>query len=63
MEIRVGGKYRILRFLGSGSFGKIYQGINLKTNEQVALKMEGLNVDKPCLQYEGKVLAKFQGDP
>ena len=39
MEVRVGGKYRITKRLGSGAFGDIYAGINVKTNEEVAIKL------------------------
>ena len=56
MEIRVGGKFRVCRFLGEGAFGKIYQGINLKTNEEVAIKMERMDCESPMLQYESKLL-------
>lgn len=61
MEIRVGGKFRVCRFLGEGAFGKIYQGINLKTNEEVAIKMERMDCESPMLQYESKLLQKFAG--
>jgi len=27
MELRVGGKYRLLQKVGSGAFGDVYQGI------------------------------------
>lgn len=46
MELRVGGKYRLIRKIGSGAFGDVYQGIlflklgiNIKTNEEVAIKL------------------------
>ena len=44
MEIRVCGKYKLNRKLGSGAFGDIYhgnskKGINVKTNEEVAIKL------------------------
>jgi len=43
MEGKVAGKYRILKKIGSGAFGQIYQGwlikgINSKTFEEVAIK-------------------------
>jgi hypothetical protein len=39
MELRVGGKYKITKRLGSGAFGEIYAGVNVKTNEEVAIKL------------------------
>jgi len=39
MELRVGGKYRVTKRLGSGAFGDIYAGVNVKTNEEVAIKL------------------------
>ncbi|KAK6268218.1 hypothetical protein QUC31_012378 [Theobroma cacao] len=39
MEPRVGNKYRLGRKIGSGSFGEIYLGTNIQTNEEVAIKL------------------------
>jgi serine/threonine protein kinase len=39
MELRVGGKYKFLKKLGNGAFGDIYSGINIKTSEEVAIKL------------------------
>ena len=38
MEPRVGNKFRLGRKIGSGSFGEIYLGTNIQTNEEVAIK-------------------------
>ena len=38
-EIRVGGKFKITKKLGEGSFGEIYSGINIKSKEEVAIKL------------------------
>ena len=32
-------KYKSLKKLGSGSFGQVYQGINLKSHELMAIKL------------------------
>ena len=47
--------------LGSGSFGELYQGLNLKTNELVAIKLEPLDAIQPMLQYEAVLYKKLQG--
>lgn len=39
MELRVGGKYKFTKKLGNGAFGDIYSGVNIKTNEEVAIKL------------------------
>lgn len=33
--------------LGGGSFGQIYKGINIKTKEEVAIKIESKNIETP----------------
>jgi len=43
MEVKVAGKYAIRRKIGSGSFGEIYVGYNLETNEEVAVKLVTIN--------------------
>ena len=47
--------------LGSGSFGVIYSGVNNKTKEEVAIKIESLNTNTPQLLYESKILKILQG--
>ncbi|EGR31609.1 hypothetical protein IMG5_105910 [Ichthyophthirius multifiliis] len=55
MEIKVGGKFRIGKKIGGGSFGEIYQGINTQTNEEIAIKLESIKTKFPQLEYESKV--------
>ena len=61
MEIRVGGKYKIAKKLGGGAFGDLYSGINIKTNEEIAIKLEKLETEQPMLQYEAKIYEKLAG--
>ena len=42
--------------LGGGSFGQIYKGINIKTKEEVAIKIESKNIETPQLLHESKIL-------
>jgi casein kinase 1 len=61
MEIRVGGKYRIDKRLGSGSFGELFSGYNIKTNEELAIKLERWDCQQPLLAYEAKLYERFKG--
>jgi serine/threonine protein kinase len=67
-SIRVGGKYRFGRLIGSGSFGQIYLGINVfdlginvVTAEEVAIKLEPLRTKFPQLEYEARVYRALAG--
>lgn len=51
-EFRVGGRWRLKSKIGSGSFGDIYLGVNVVTNEEVAVKLENVNSRHPQLQHE-----------
>lgn len=61
MELRVGGKYRVGRKIGSGSFGEIYLGTNIQTNEEVAIKLENIRTRHPQLLYESRLYRILQG--
>ncbi|OAY53169.1 casein kinase 1-like protein 2 [Manihot esculenta] len=61
MEPRVGNKFRIGRKIGSGSFGEIYLGTNIQTNEEVAIKLETAKTKHPQLLYESKLYKILQG--
>ena len=55
---KINDNYTILlnKKLGSGSFGQIYQCLNIKTNEILACKIESINELKPQLYHESKIL-------
>ena len=40
MDIRIAGRFKLGRKLGSGSFGEIYIATDLSNNEEVAVKLE-----------------------
>ncbi|KAJ7544312.1 hypothetical protein O6H91_09G073600 [Diphasiastrum complanatum] len=61
MEPRVGNKYRLGRKIGSGSFGEIYLGTHIQTNEEVAIKLESVKTKHPQLLYESKLYKILQG--
>nr|ANO53991.1 CKI_alpha [Limulus polyphemus] len=57
----VGAKYRLIRKIGSGSFGDIYLGINITNGEEVAVKLESTKARHPQLLYESKLYKILQG--
>eukprot|EP00854_Cymbomonas_tetramitiformis_P010656 gene10656-12603_t len=61
MELRVGNKYRLGRKIGSGSFGDIYLGTNVQTQEEVGIKLESIKTKHPQLLYESKLYKILQG--
>ncbi|OIT18962.1 PREDICTED: casein kinase 1-like protein 1 isoform X1 [Nicotiana attenuata] len=61
MEPRVGNKFRLGRKIGSGSFGEIYLGTNVQTNEEVGVKLENVKTKHPQLLYESKLYKILQG--
>ncbi|CAI0419935.1 unnamed protein product [Linum tenue] len=61
MEPRVGNRFRLGRKIGSGSFGEIYLGTNVQTNEEVGIKLENVKTKHPQLLYESKLYKILQG--
>ncbi|KAG7984036.1 hypothetical protein I3843_04G136800 [Carya illinoinensis] len=61
MEHRVGNRFRLGRKIGSGSFGEIYLGTNIQSNEDVAIKLENVKTKHPQLLYESKLYRILQG--
>jgi len=61
MELRVGGKFRLGRKIGSGSFGEIYISTNVQSGEEVAIKLESIKSKHPQLLYESKLYKILAG--
>jgi serine/threonine protein kinase len=51
MEI-INKKYKLIEKIGEGSFGSIYKGQNIRTNEYVAIKIESINSNTKLLKNE-----------
>ena len=62
-DINIAGRYQLGRKLGSGAFGEIYHGLNTTTDEEVAIKLEKLNIHHPQLEYESKLIKILSGSP
>ncbi|OMJ80499.1 hypothetical protein SteCoe_19249 [Stentor coeruleus] len=61
MEKHIGRKFRLSRKIGKGSFGEIFQGVNMETNESVAIKLESKSINHPQLQYEARIYRILEG--
>ena len=54
MEI-INKKYKIINKIGEGSFGLIYKGQNIRTNEYVAIKIEPIENELKLLKNESQI--------
>ena len=68
MDVRkiIGNKYKLIKQIGSGSFGSIFEGSNIRTNEKVAIKMEAISDDLKLLKHESniyRILSSVDGIP
>ncbi|KAF8111584.1 hypothetical protein N665_0074s0111 [Sinapis alba] len=61
MDLVIGGKFKLGRKIGSGSFGELYLGVNVQTGEEVAVKLESVKTKHPQLHYESKLYMLLQG--
>lgn len=60
-EVRVAGRFKMGKKIGSGSFGEIFLAVDLNTNKEVAIKFESKKVRRPQLIEEAKLLKDFVG--
>ncbi len=56
---KVTGKFQFIKHIGGGSFGEIYSGVDLKTNEPVAIKVESNRARNPQLFLEYTIYSKY----
>ncbi|XP_060684670.1 tau-tubulin kinase 2-like isoform X2 [Hemiscyllium ocellatum] len=54
-------RWKVLKKIGGGGFGEIYEAIDFLTQENVALKVESAQQPKQVLKMEVAVLKKLQG--
>lgn len=54
-------RWKVVKRIGGGGFGEIYEGVDFMTREQVALKVESARQSKQVLKMEVAVLKKLQG--
>jgi casein kinase I family protein HRR25 len=62
----IANKYKIIEKLNNGEFGTIFKAENIRTKEQVAIKMESISVETKMLKRETQIyqyLGKAVGIP
>jgi serine/threonine protein kinase len=57
----INNKYKIIKKIGSGTFGSIYKGQNIRTNEYVAIKIEPIKHDLKLLKNESIIYQYLNG--
>lgn len=61
LDLRINRNYRLLRKLGKGGFGAVYEAINLETQEHVAIKLESTRNDPSILDEEVRIYKLLAG--
>ncbi|KAJ8459210.1 hypothetical protein OPV22_032136 [Ensete ventricosum] len=61
MERVIGGKFKLGKKIGCGSFGELHLGVNIQSGEEVAIKLESVKAKHPQLHYESKLYMLLQG--
>ena len=61
VEIRVGGRFRLGKKISAGSFGEIYEGIDIFGGGEVAIKLEHVSIKYPQLLFEAKLMKGIAG--
>jgi serine/threonine protein kinase len=51
----INNKYKVIKQIGAGAFGTIFKGINIRTNEMVAIKIELISDELKILKYESNI--------
>ena len=60
--LRLGKRFQVGKYIAGGSFGRLYLGKNVDTNEEVAIKMEPKKASKPQLVFEFAFFKKLRAD-
>ena len=57
----IGGRYKVEKKIGSGSYGQIRLGTDTKTKEKVAIKFEAIACSDPQLKMENQIYQLLHG--
>lgn len=59
MEIVIGNQFKILKKVGAGSFGEIYEAVSIKRGNKVAVKLESIGQKYQQLLYEAQIMSSL----
>jgi serine/threonine protein kinase len=60
-ELTINNKYKLIERIGSGNFGSIYKGYNIRTAENVAIKIEAIDANVKLLKNESVIYQYLKG--
>jgi serine/threonine protein kinase len=60
-ELTINNKYKLIERIGSGNFGSIYKGQNIRTMENVAIKIEPIDSEVKLLKNESVIYQYLKG--
>lgn len=61
MDLKLGGKYKIGKKLGSGAFGEVFSATEIATGDEFAVKIESNRTKHPQLLHEAKLIKLLKG--
>lgn len=54
-------KYKVVKKIGAGSFGEVFEGLNIENNSTIAIKFEGVLAKVPQLLQEARIIKLCEG--
>lgn len=54
MSVTIANKYEIIENIGEGTFGKVFKGKNVRSNEEIAIKIQHKDIEN-VLKHEAKI--------
>ncbi|KAL8992300.1 MAG: hypothetical protein Q9169_007205 [Polycauliona sp. 2 TL-2023] len=63
LDLRIAGKYKLQRRIGGGGFAAVYIGTSIESGEEVAIKLEHVDIDPSQLKDEFSTYQSLSGGP
>ena len=59
----IANKYKLLKPIGEGAFGQIYEAENIRSGEKIAIKSEPIDSEFKMLKHEAKIYQSLDNSP